>query len=331
MAAPGRPAARPAGPWTPRLWRRAGWRDGSRCCSSSRSCSCCDSPRADSVGCCSRTRREEHEQGGRPGFPPGRRLPGTGRGRGGVAHADACRRLGVPAGSNQPPPSMARRSRQVSARQAWAIQEPMRAWTSSAPRCAATPTPTRRPSIRATAFSCIRPRPTGGGDPAAGPVTRRPDWAVQLAALLSAAEARPFDAHRWNCGRFALAAMEAVTGSPPQVRVLSDLEPAADSAGFPRNPPLRARMDDIVLAPDPTASVWCATPGASPLSGRAAQAGPDALSGAGGACRWRRSAVSPTARSRRCWCSRRRPSPTARRRWPGECRAIRPGRRDSGP
>ena len=82
-------------------------------------------------------------------------------------------------------------------------------------------------------------------------MTRRPDWAVRLAALLSAAETRAFDAHRWNCGRFALAAVEAVTGSRPQVRVLPDLVTTADSAGFPRVSPLRARMGDIVLAPDP--------------------------------------------------------------------------------
>jgi hypothetical protein len=82
-------------------------------------------------------------------------------------------------------------------------------------------------------------------------VTRRPDWAVRLATLLSAVETRPFDAHRWNCGRFALAAVEAVTGERPQVRVLTDLVATADSAGFPRIAPLRARMGDIVLAPNP--------------------------------------------------------------------------------
>ena len=82
-------------------------------------------------------------------------------------------------------------------------------------------------------------------------MTRRPDWAVRLAALLSAVETRPFDAHRWNCGRFTLAAVEAVTGGRPQVRVLPDLAATADSAGFPRVAPLRTRMGDIVLAPDP--------------------------------------------------------------------------------
>jgi hypothetical protein len=51
-------------------------------------------------------------------------------------------------------------------------------------------------------------------------MTRLPDWAVRLAALLAAVETRAFDAHRWNCGRFALAAVEAVTASRPQVRVL---------------------------------------------------------------------------------------------------------------
>ena len=82
-------------------------------------------------------------------------------------------------------------------------------------------------------------------------MTRRPDWAVRLAALLLAAETRPFDAHRWNCGRFAVAAVEAMTGERPAFRVQTDLAASADSAGFPRVAPLRARMGDIVLAPDP--------------------------------------------------------------------------------
>lgn len=82
-------------------------------------------------------------------------------------------------------------------------------------------------------------------------MTRLTDWPARLAALLSAMETRPFDANRWNCGRFALAAVEAVTGSRPKVRVVPDLVAAADSAGFPRVPPLLARMGDVVLAPDP--------------------------------------------------------------------------------
>ncbi len=82
-------------------------------------------------------------------------------------------------------------------------------------------------------------------------MTRRPDWPAQLAALLSAVETRAFEAHRWNCGRFALAAVEAVTGERPAFRVLPDLAGSADSAGFPRIQPLRARMGDVVLAPDP--------------------------------------------------------------------------------
>ena len=60
-------------------------------------------------------------------------------------------------------------------------------------------------------------------------MTRRPDWPGRLAALLSAAEARPFDARRWNCARFALAAVEAVTGNLPAVRVRPSLEASADS------------------------------------------------------------------------------------------------------
>ncbi|NKC34066.1 DUF6950 family protein [Falsiroseomonas selenitidurans] len=80
---------------------------------------------------------------------------------------------------------------------------------------------------------------------------RHPDWATRLAALLSAAETRPFDAHRWNCARFAMAAVEAVTGTRPRVHVLPDLAASADSAGFPRIAPAFARMGDVVLAPDP--------------------------------------------------------------------------------
>lgn len=80
---------------------------------------------------------------------------------------------------------------------------------------------------------------------------RHPDWPTRLAALLSAAQTRPFDAHRWNCALFALAAAEAVTGTRPRIRVLPDLATSADSAGFPRIPPAFARMGDVVLAGDP--------------------------------------------------------------------------------
>ena len=82
-------------------------------------------------------------------------------------------------------------------------------------------------------------------------MTRRPDWPSRLAALLSAAEARPFDAHRWNCARFPLAAVEAVTGARPTVRVLPSLEASAQSAGFPCIPADFARAGDVVLAGDP--------------------------------------------------------------------------------
>ena len=80
---------------------------------------------------------------------------------------------------------------------------------------------------------------------------RRTDWAVRLAALLSAAEARPFDARQWNCASFALAAVEAKTGTRPQVQIYPSLEASADSAGFPRIAPAYARPGDIVLAGDP--------------------------------------------------------------------------------
>ena len=80
---------------------------------------------------------------------------------------------------------------------------------------------------------------------------RRADWAARLAALLSAAEARPFDARHWNCASFALAAVEAVIGHKPSVRVLPCLAASADSAGLPRIAPANARPGDIVLAGDP--------------------------------------------------------------------------------
>ena len=80
---------------------------------------------------------------------------------------------------------------------------------------------------------------------------RRADWAVRLAAVLSAAEARPFHARHWNCASFAIAAVEAVTGHQPGVKVLPSLEASADSAGFPRIAPAFARAGDIVLAGDP--------------------------------------------------------------------------------
>jgi hypothetical protein len=80
---------------------------------------------------------------------------------------------------------------------------------------------------------------------------RRADWAMRLAAVLSAAEARPFDARHWNCASFALAAVEAVTGHKPSVKILPCLAASADSAGFPRIAPTFARPGDIVLAGDP--------------------------------------------------------------------------------
>ncbi len=102
-------------------------------------------------------------------------------------------------------------------------------------------------------------------------MTRRPDWPGRLAALLSAAEARPFDARRWNCAEFALAAVEAVTGTRPVVRVRTTLDASADSAGFPRIPPAFARPGDVVLAPDPDRL------GVVVESGQAAFVGPQGL------------------------------------------------------
>ena len=74
---------------------------------------------------------------------------------------------------------------------------------------------------------------------------------MRLAELLSAAEARAFDARHWNCASFALAAVEAVTGNKPSVKVLPSRAASADSAGFPRIAPAFARPGDIVLAGDP--------------------------------------------------------------------------------
>ena len=80
---------------------------------------------------------------------------------------------------------------------------------------------------------------------------RHPDWVARLAALLREAETRAFHARAWNCAIFALAAVEAVTGHRPRVRVLPDLATSADTAGFPRVAPLLASMGDVALAPDP--------------------------------------------------------------------------------
>ena len=80
---------------------------------------------------------------------------------------------------------------------------------------------------------------------------RLANWPERLTAMLSAAEARAFDARHWNCASFALAAVEAVTGHKPRVRVLPCLAASADSAGFPRIAPAFARPGDIVLAGDP--------------------------------------------------------------------------------
>ena len=100
---------------------------------------------------------------------------------------------------------------------------------------------------------------------------RRADWATRLAAVLSAEEARPFDARHWNCASFALAAVEAVTGNKPSVTVLPSLEASADSAGFPRIAPAFARAGDIVLAGDPQRL------GVVVQAGRAAFVGPRGL------------------------------------------------------
>jgi hypothetical protein len=112
--------------------------------------------------------------------------------------------------------------------------------------------------------------PTAEPDPPLA-ARRRTDWALRLAALLSAAEARAFDARHWNCASFALAAVEAVTGHKPSVTVRPCLAASADSAGFPRIAPAYARPGDIVLAGDPPRL------GVVVEAGRAAFVGPGGL------------------------------------------------------
>ncbi|SFL14573.1 DUF6950 family protein [Falsiroseomonas stagni] len=82
-------------------------------------------------------------------------------------------------------------------------------------------------------------------------MTRLPDWPERLAALITAAEHRPFDAARWNCGRFALAAVVACTGLRPSWQHRTTLAEMADTAGYPRVPMPFARAGDVVLAADP--------------------------------------------------------------------------------
>jgi hypothetical protein len=82
-------------------------------------------------------------------------------------------------------------------------------------------------------------------------VNRLPDWPERLAALITAAEHRPFDATRWNCGRFAMAAVVASMGRRPSWQHRSSLAEMADTAGFPRVPVPFTRAGDVVLAADP--------------------------------------------------------------------------------
>ena len=77
------------------------------------------------------------------------------------------------------------------------------------------------------------------------------DWPERLAALITTAEHRPFDAARWSCGRFAMAAVVACTGQRPTWQHRSSLAEMADTAGFPRVPVRFACAGDVVLAADP--------------------------------------------------------------------------------
>ena len=83
------------------------------------------------------------------------------------------------------------------------------------------------------------------------PPGRLPDWPERLAAVITAAEHRPFDAARWNCGRFAMAAVVACTGRRPSWQHRSSLVEMADTAGFPRVAVPFARTGEAALAADP--------------------------------------------------------------------------------
>ena len=82
-------------------------------------------------------------------------------------------------------------------------------------------------------------------------MTRLPDWPERLGALITAAEHRPFDGARWNCGRFAMAAVEACTGQRSRWQHRPTLADMADTTGYPRVPVPFARAGDVALAADP--------------------------------------------------------------------------------
>ncbi len=102
-------------------------------------------------------------------------------------------------------------------------------------------------------------------------MNRLPDWPERLAALITAAEHRPFDAVRWNCGRFAMAAVVACTGHRSVWRHRPTLAEMADTAGYPRVPVPFARAGDVVLAAGPDRL------GVALDAGRAAFVGPAGL------------------------------------------------------
>ena len=83
------------------------------------------------------------------------------------------------------------------------------------------------------------------------PPGRLPDWPKRLGALITAAEHRSFEAARWNCGRFAMAAVMACTGQRPSWQHRPNLTAMADTAGYPRVLVSFARAGDVVLAADP--------------------------------------------------------------------------------
>lgn len=102
-------------------------------------------------------------------------------------------------------------------------------------------------------------------------MTRLPDWSARLAAVLHAAENRPFDDARWNCARFVLACIEAMTGQRPSWHTAPTLEAMAASAGFQPILPSFTRPGDAVMAPGPDRL------GVAVEAGRAAFIGPRGL------------------------------------------------------
>lgn len=84
---------------------------------------------------------------------------------------------------------------------------------------------------------------------------RRDGWEARLAESLRAGAARPYDAKKWNCARFAHCCAEAAAGRAlPFRRKPGGLEACADAV-LPRVAVLHARRGDVVLANVPAPSL----------------------------------------------------------------------------